>query len=73
MVSRKYTNFFSFCPVIVRQGTNASQTSSVKMPVNKATVDSTKEIKINNNHKSFPRFTMKKRALLFFVKFLVNN
>ena len=28
------------------------QASSVKMPVNKATVDAAKERKINNNHKS---------------------
>ena len=62
------------------QGANASQTSSVKTPANKATVDTAKETKINNNHKSRNEFCFKKkhlhnekRLLLFFVKILVNN
>ena len=50
------------------------------MPGNKGTVDTIKEMKINNNHKSRNEFCFKKktlynekRVLLFFVKFLVND
>ena len=50
------------------------------MPVNKATVDNAKETKITTIIKAEMNlvlrkkpFTMKKRVLLFFVKFLVNN
>ena len=48
----------------------------MKTPVNKATVDTAKEIKFNNNHKNGNEFCFKKkilhnekRVLLFFVKF----
>ena len=51
----------------------------MKTPGNKATVDTAKETKINNNHKSRNEFCFKKktllnekRLLLLFVKFLVN-
>ena len=50
------------------------------MPANKATVDTAKETKIDNNHKSRNEFCFKKKNLhiekrlfLFFVKILVNN
>ena len=50
------------------------------MPVNKATVDTADETKINNNHKSRNEFCFKKktphnekRVLLFYVKLLINN
>ena len=62
------------------QGTSASQKSSVKTSINKATVDTAKETKINNNHKSRNELCFKKKALhnekrvlLFFLKFSVNN
>ena len=38
------------------------QVSSVKMPVNKATVDIAKERKINNNHKSRNYFFLRKNT-----------
>ena len=50
------------------------------MQINKATVDTAKEMKINNNHSSRNKFCFKKktlhnekRVLLFFKEFLVNN
>ena len=50
----------------------------MKTPVNKATVDTAGETKINSNHKSKNEFCFKKKnpsqwVLLFNVKFLVNN
>ena len=45
------------------QGANASWTSSVKMPENKATVDTAKDTNINNNHQSRNEFCFKKKAL----------
>ena len=39
------------------------QTSSVKTPVNKATVNAAKEAKINSNHKSRIEFCFKKKTL----------
>ena len=66
--------------VFFLQGTTAWSTSSVKMPLNKATVDTADETKINNNYKSRNKFCFKKktlhnekRVLLFYVKLLVNN
>ena len=35
----------------------------MKTPVNKATVDTAKEMKINNNHKSRNQFCFKKKTL----------
>ena len=47
------------------------------MPVNKATVDTAEETKMNNNHKNRNEFCFKKKNpsqwILFYVKFLVNN
>ena len=52
----------------------------MKTQENKATVDTAKEIKINNIFKAEMNFVLRKktlhderRVLLFFVKFLVNN
>ena len=52
----------------------------MKTSINKETVDTAKETKINNNHKSRNELCFKKKALhneksvlLFFLKFSVNN
>ena len=48
----------------------------MKTPVNKETVDTVEETKIIKAEMNFvlkKLFTMKKRVLLFYVKFLVNN
>ena len=49
----------------------------MKTPVSKETVDTVEETKIIKTEMNFvlrkKLFTMKKRVLLFYVKFLVNN
>ena len=54
-----------------------SLTSLVKTLVNKATVDTAEETKIIKAEMNFvlrkKPFAMKKRVLLFYVKFLVNS
>ena len=52
----------------------------MKTPVNKATVDTAKEIKFNNNHKNGNEFCFKKKnpsqwkkGIIVFCEVLVNN